>query len=166
MATSRRELLRDQLVRAFGQISTDNGYRTDPLPVVKTLLLPGQAVEFPTICVSIGDEYLSFPEGDMPRANLLTTYVNVEVRGYFGGDTTGVGEDLYAAENYGEPLLHDMKQVFAGFLTTNINHSTEGWLVSNVRDPKFFGPRPAARNSGMVSIQFVVKFIRQSATFS
>ena len=166
MAASRRELLRDQLARLFGEISVDNGYRTDPFPVRKTMLPQDQITNHPTICVGLGPEWLSFPEGDMPRANLLTTYINVEVRGYYADEMEGVDEDIWAAETAGEPLLHDLKKCWAALLTTNINSSTEGWIVSNVRNPEFIGPTPTAKNRGYVSLRFIVKFIRQSSTFS
>ena len=166
MAASRRELLRDQLVSLFGAISVKNGYRTDPFPVLKTMLHQDQIVNHPTICIGMGPEELRFPEGDMPRANLLTSYINVEVRGYYADEMEGMDEDIWAAETAGEPLLHDMKVCWAGLLTTNITSSTEGWIVSNVKNPEFVGPVALAKNRGMVSLRFVVKFLRQSSTFS
>jgi hypothetical protein len=166
MASARRELLRDQLVSLFGAISVDNGYRTDPFPVQKTMLHQDQIVNHPTICVGLGPEYLDFGQGDMPRANLLTSYIQVEVRGYYADEMEGVDEDIWAAETAGEPLLHDLKQCWAALLTTNIVTSPDAWIVSNVKNPEFIGPVPLAKNRGMVSIRFVVKFLRQSSTFS
>jgi len=162
MADSRRELLRNQLVSLFQVISEDNGYRTTP-NVTDTFLMLHEVVNFPTVCVMVGDERFWWEDD---ARTLFTTHVRCTIRGYFQTTITGTDEYTYAAETAGEPLLHDMKQIFAGFLKLNINSAAENWVVTDDDPIIFRGPWGTQTLRGYVEIEFSARMKRQTSTFA
>lgn len=162
MALSRREKLRNWLIREFSVISEDNGYRTTPHPVLGYIPWNHAVRGWPTICVRVGDEELEWI--DDPRA-YYDTICEVLIRGYFSDELSGVDENIYAADSAGEPLLHDMKRIFAEIVTKNLAESTNTWVISNSSTPKARAPTPFSVNQGYVELQFRVRMRVQDSTF-
>ena len=162
MALSRREKLRNWLIREFSKISTDNGYRTTTQPVMGYIPWNHAVQGWPTICVRVGDERLEWLDDPRTRNETLC---EVLVRGYFADEQAGVDENIYAADTAGEPLLHDMKRVFADIVTDMLNDTSNPWVLSNSSDPVFGAPIPFSVNHGYVEIRFSVRFRAQTSSF-
>jgi len=162
MALSRREKLKNLLVLKFSEISTDNGYRTTPLPVIG-YIPAGHAVQgWPQICVVVGGGVLTWL--DDPRT-LSTMRFSVLVRGYFNDETSGIDENIFAGDTAGEPLLHDMLKVFHSIASEYLEASDAPWNIMG-EDGLTIGPiTPYAANMGYVDIQFNVLMRRVSSTF-
>lgn len=162
--SSRREDIIDTLVTELMAIKTADGYRTDPVQVIKTDLGPHEINVFPTILVWVGPEEWNMD--DMLKS-VISSDLKITLQGYYRADQQEAGSyDVTAAEVAGEALMQDMKRVVYAFLLKYVNSATNRWIVRNKPTIRWEGPFYSRdQRKGLVQCTLMVKILFQDGTF-
>lgn len=143
---SRFEIVRDDLIAEFNQISIDNGYRNNVAKVIPTIRPISHITQFPEIGVQLADRVVEMESSNWQSSFAkCTVWVQANVE-------SGADIGLYPADltNKCESISHDLLRVMSNIFTKYINSSAVGvnatWNVLvepiDVMPPFFFGEKP------------------------
>jgi len=169
MSTSRVELMYDEIVTEFEAITTEGGYRTDP--VIKKIIRDIDKITvFPEIGIVMGIEDVTTDD----QGKTFEQWVPIYVVGAVKADTDvdDNGTNLYEAS---EKLLHDIRRIVAGMWTKYINQTTadtaKRWNIGNRANSKSFRVFRILgigenENKGIVGCEFTVHLRYLDASFN
>ena len=168
MALSRTELMLQQLIAEFQTISTQNGYRTDPVQVIGSCRHPDDIKSFPEFGIELGDEEVITKDDNW---DMFDSVVQVTIQGAVKCDVD-TGDDLTNLQLTSESVVHDFKRKIAElmkkFILQNASGTAMAWNITPSKTMQFtrmvgFGTK---RNIGVVFTQFSVRIRNQDATFT
>lgn len=157
--SSRRELVRDWLATAFDEISTDAGFRTDPV-IHKHFIFTGEPCH---ICVILDTEVLTAQDDS---ESVFDSELKVIVLGRFLSTISYSGtEQVTGSETDGEYLLDDMKRVLHTLMIAEVNTTANRRIIMGKRGIQCFGPTYFPNNSGECRLEFYVKLFAEGKQF-
>ena len=162
MALSRRELCRDWVSTALGEISVSNGYRTNPL-IHRHFVYPSGGAGDTHICVVVESEMITAQDDNMTD---FDSEIKIVVLGRFNSTTSFTGTEVVSGgETDGEYLLHDIKQIVYTLMLEKVNTEGNRWLILGKKGVATFGPTYFPNNQGELRVEFYVKIYAEDREF-
>ena len=161
---SRFEIARNDIMNAFAEITTANGYRNDVAEVVNAIRAPFKITETPEIGVVMGTRRI---KGEDQTWGVTTAECDIFVQAVVSEDESMEKASSLLNDKM-ESMAHDIARVIHGFFTSEINAISRGrWNILTTTPVRIimgidFGEKVS---KGVVRAEFQIQLRSMDGTY-